>query len=238
MTEKQRLLDCFSSGQLIRPAYDGPTFVDLVSALALLCHGQAREPGPGTDQLVKLIGPADHYVVILVDGMGMDQLTLLPADSFLRRSVALQLQAVFLSTTACALTTFGTGVWPATHSIPGWWTYLPDQDQNLVTLYFTERASGKPLTELGVSVPDVFPQPSIWGELTISKLQILPAHIAQSVYTGYSSGEADRVGYEHLEEALTRTRARTGGPAPAALGFPAGGPGSRPVRKGPGGDMC
>jgi hypothetical protein len=206
MNAVDRLQSWFDCGQLIRPSAEVLNFVDLVRALLRLGGAEAAGSAPGVDAICRQIGPAEHYVFILIDGMGANQLEKLPPDVFLRMHQVGVLQAVFLSTTAAALTTLGTGLWPCSHSVPGWWTYLEKPGISAVTLRFQERATQRPLGEFGVSAEDLFTVPSIWPGLRYKPLSVLPAEYLGSTYTQYTTGGTACAGYTNLPQAMAITR--------------------------------
>lgn len=200
--ESDRLLECFNAGLLVRPSADVLNFTDLTRALLRLGGAQEIPEGNGVDELERLIGPADHYVFVLVDGLGVAILESLPVDSFLRSHMRATLQAVFPATTAAALTTLATAAWPASHGLPGWWIYLPERALSITPLPFVERFSEEPLGRRGVEASEVFTVPSAWSRLTHSPLTVICASLTESVYTTYTSGRTPRRGYERIGEAV------------------------------------
>jgi len=200
-----RVQGWFEAGRLVRPSAEEPNFTDLVRAMLILCGAEDVEDSPGAEALRRAIGPAEHYVFVLVDGLGANQLRrLLPEDGFLRAHEAGRLQAVWLSTTAVALTTLATGRWPCAHGVPGWWTYLDGFGLSAVTLPFEERASGRSLRHFGVSPADLFPVPSVWAALKCRPTSVLPAKIAGTPYSRYARGGTAAVGYKELPQAGDR----------------------------------
>jgi len=192
----------FASGQLVRPTAEALNFIDLVRALAGLAGAPNIERTTGVEALRRQIGPAEHYLFVLVDGLGADQLPKLPADGFLRAHLADELQSVFLSTTAAALTTLATAQWPAAHAVPGWWTYLDEPGLSAITLPFQERATGQPLGAFGVSVEQLLPLPGIWSTITHKPLSVIPAKLTETTYSAYLAGHTLRLGYTDIAQAL------------------------------------
>ncbi len=207
MSEIQRVRQWFRSRRLVRPSSEVLNFVDLVHALAILGGVENIAVGPGAEELRRLIGRAEHYVVILVDGMGVRQLEVLSKEDFLRSSVIKRLQSVFLSTTASVLTTLGTGHWPGTHGVPGWWTYLQESGIRALTLPFNESSSGKSLLEFGISPKDFFPVPSFWPNLKNRPLSIMPQPICDTIYSNYITGGTLRLGYTDIRDAFEKAAA-------------------------------
>jgi hypothetical protein len=197
-----RLIKAFHSGQLVRPSARVLNFVDLVNAIAFLAGAKGVQSAPGEETLCRKIGNGEHYLLVLVDGLGLDLLHRLPGDSFLRSNTVGALQAVFLSTTATALTTLATAQWPCSHSVPGWWTHLEDWGITAVTLPFMERFTKKPLAELGVPVQNLFTLPSFWPRLKHQPLSILPEDLVDSTFSIYACGGTARAGYKDLTDAI------------------------------------
>lgn len=207
MSEINRVKQWLRSDRLVRPSSGSLNFVDLVLTLAVLTGKDNAQTGPGTNTIRRWIGPAEHYVLVLVDGMGMKQLEVLPEGSFLRSFVVGRLQSVFLSTTATALTTLATGHWPCTHSVPGWWTYLHRQGVRAVTLPFAASESGKPLEAIGISPEEFFPVRSFWPDLKYRPLSVMPEEICNSTYSKYVTGGTSRLGYAGIRDALEKAAA-------------------------------
>jgi len=206
VTGTQDIVQAFAKGELVRPDVDELNFVDLVRAVLGLAGSDEAAVTPGVRAIQREIGAAQHYLLILVDGLGLDTVRALRTNAFLRRHLALDLQAVFLPTTATALTTLATGQWPATHGVPGWWTYLPELDCSTTTLPFVERRSDRPLNEIGVTAEDMFPVPSVWPTVRRKVVSLYPSDIAHTTYTNYSTGGTERIGYAGLDDAIEIAR--------------------------------
>jgi len=202
MTDLDRVRRWFDIGRLVRPSADVINFVDLVRALAHLTGAEDMETGPGVKELCRKIGHAENYILVLVDGLGVDLLQKLPEKAFLRTHMIGQIQSVFLSTTATALSALATGQWPCAHGVPGWWTYLEESDISVITLPFKERTTERPLEEFGISMEDLFPIHSIWPRLKYDTQSVLPAEIVGSTYSRYALGETTSTGYVNLSGAI------------------------------------
>ena len=214
MSDVERLLAAFEDGTLLRPSVDVPNTVDLSRAIARLC-GDARYSGDGDSadegsahQIAAVIGPAEHIVFVIADGLGMTLLETLGGDSFLRRRLARELRSIFPSTTSAALTTLATGAWPAEHAITGWWTHLTEISGPATILPFVSRVTGAPLADHGVTAEIAFPLPSRVSSFDRSAVGILPNALFRSVYSGYSLGRAIRRGYGSISDGVDRVLAR------------------------------
>ena len=198
----ERVLGWFDDGTLVRPDADELNFVDLVRALAATAGSTAVPEGSGVGRIKEIIGDPERLVFVLVDGLGYSQLAAAPDDAFLRRHTAERLQSVFLTTTAAALTSLATGLWPAEHGLPAWWTRLERDNICAVTLPFRERGTGRRLEEIGVAPSELFTVPSIWPGFTRRLVSITPAPFIDSVYSNYTSGGTERWGYDDLPQAF------------------------------------
>ena len=201
MDDVSRLQDWFSSGLLLKPDAGRPGSVHLSRALAALCGAPLTLDAPERD-VAAAIGESPHYVFVLADGLGMNLIEALPPQSFLRKHLAMELAATFPSSTAPALTSIATGLWPSEHGLPAWLVYLPDQDLHTVTLPFIERFSSRPLKELGVSSRQLFVAPPLWAALQRDAALFMHHRIADSVYTRYISGGHPVVSYDNLDGAI------------------------------------
>ena len=223
MSNVEKLLGLFDSGRLVRPTADKLNSMDLFRALARLAGANGIQGGEGVDELVRLIGPAKHYVFILVDGLGMNFLESLPEKSFLRSTVALELLAIFPPTTAAVLTSLATTQWPCFHAMPGWFVYLDTIDKTTVPLPFIERFTERPLEKFGLTAENVFPVPSVWPRTQHNPLTVIKADIADSTYSRYCSGNTTHIGYRGIGHALWIVRdriARTDAPTFTYLYLP------------------
>lgn len=202
LSDLATLRDMLAAGQLICPSPERASLVDLARALAAAAGAEGVPVSPGVADLVERIGPSEHLVFILADGLGMNLLEELPPDAFLRRHLVRELTSVFPSTTATALTTLATGAWPGQHGVTGQWTHLARVGGTAALLPFAARAGGKPLTDLGVDLEDAFPLPSLLSRVRRDTLALFPARLVNGASSIYFSGNRARRGYETLSEAV------------------------------------
>lgn len=201
----ERLQAAFASGRLLHPVSSTlPSLVDLARALASNAGVPSLELTPASSELASAIGPRDHLLLVVIDGLGAEFLEGEERAPFLRSHVARRLLTPFPSTTAVALTSLATGAWPARHAVTGWWTYLPSIAASVTALPFTRRGDDEPLEALGVTAADAFPLPSMWAACPRDVLCVQPTRIAGTVYSTYQTGGHPSVGYGPLREAFER----------------------------------
>ncbi|HSU68429.1 MAG TPA: alkaline phosphatase family protein, partial [Tepidisphaeraceae bacterium] len=199
-----RLEEAFAQGLLVRPNHREPGLVHLVQAIAHLTGVPGIDLPPPGRMLADLIGPTDHLIFILLDGLGMNTVGRLPENSFIASHLRRELQATCPSTTACALTTVGTAAFPNQHGIAGWFTYLPERSLTAVVLPFKDRATNQPLVERGIKPNEVVPLPPILPRMTYRALTITPSNITNTTYNYFSRGGTRGVGYESIPGAIDR----------------------------------
>jgi hypothetical protein len=204
VTELQRLTRAIDEGTLVLPGVS-PTFVDLTHALIGLCGGPPVSAGPGAADLARILGQNDHYILVLVDGMGARLVEQSASSGFFRDHSVATLTSVYPSATTAALTTLSTGVWPGEHATPGWWLYLPEMNRSIVTLPFTDRLNDVSLATQGITADNVLPIRSIWPDIPRQLCSVVPSDIAGTIYSNYASGGTPRIGYRNLEEAMRIT---------------------------------
>lgn len=198
------LQEAFDRGILVRPDHHQPGLVHLVQAIAHLTGVKDVETSGPLRQLVELIGPSDHLIFILLDGLGMSTVQRLPGDSFVRAHVRRELQATCPSTTACALTTVCTAAFPNRHGVAGWFTYLPDHHLTATLLPFRDRATNEPLVERGLRPQDVIPLPPILPRMSHRALTVTPSNITNTTFNYFCRGGTAGVGYDTIPHAIDR----------------------------------
>ncbi len=194
----------FDNGLLIRPSDRTPNLVHLVRALAHLTGADGMQAHPVAQRLAGEIGPAEHLVFVLLDGLGMNLHRRLPPESFLARHFRQELISTCPSTTACALTSVATGEYASRHGVTGWFTYLPTLGISIATLPFVERITGLPLAQRGIRPEDVVPVGPLIPHMTHEPLTCVPANLANTTYNLFTRGGTPGCGYQSIQDAMER----------------------------------
>ncbi len=195
------LLKAFESGQLVRPSAHALNIVDFANALASLAGVSDVSLTPGARKIAEIIGPAEHLIFVLIDGLGMNFVRDMPGGAFIPGHVAAVLQTVFPSTTPVVATTLATGRWPAEHAVVGWETYIPEIDAVSTIIHFQERKTERPLSEMGLKPEQAYPLRSQLGRTPRDFLALLPEGIVGSAYSSYWTGGKAQRGCKTLREA-------------------------------------
>jgi hypothetical protein len=207
MTDYERVTSWFSEGRLLRPrSGEQPDSVDLMKAIATRCGARGIPLSAKSQRVSEQIGAHDHIVFVIIDGLGLKLLKDLShgRKSFLLDHVAAEMQAVYPSTTAVALTSLGTAAYPNQHGIPGWWVYLEELNVTTEILPFVERLSKKSLLEFGGRSDEIFKIPSVMPRFTHTPQIITRNFIVDSIYSRYWSGGTPSIGYERIVEGVDK----------------------------------
>jgi len=205
MSDLDRLLEVFESGALLRPDASDPNFIDLVRAVAALAGVDDIERSPNSEAMSAVIGQPEHLVFVLADGLGTHFIEdELGAESWLAQHLVQPIRSVYPSTTSAAITSLATGCWPGTHSVAGWWNYLPQLGEPIVVLPFLRLSDGARLdTSTDLTVADAIPLPPLMQRMTRDAALFQPRAIVDSAYSTYLGGNAERIPYGNLSEAVS-----------------------------------
>ncbi|MFD7609843.1 alkaline phosphatase family protein [Streptomyces sp. NPDC059828] len=121
------------------PAYGSGSLADLLPTIT------AGQGVPGTHPTLTELEPADRNCVFLIDGLGWEQLKAHPAEApFLtsllgssRGGTGAPITVGFPSTTATSLASFGTGLPPGSHGLPGYTARNPETGELMNQLRWT-----------------------------------------------------------------------------------------------------
>ncbi|WP_338673377.1 nucleotide pyrophosphatase/phosphodiesterase family protein [Streptomyces sp. SCSIO 30461] len=121
------------------PAYGSGSLADLLPTIV------AGQGVPGTHSTLTELAPADRNCVFLIDGLGWEQLKAHPAEApFLtsllassRGGTGRPITVGFPSTTATSLASFGTGLPPGSHGLPGYTARNPETGELMNQLRWT-----------------------------------------------------------------------------------------------------
>src|SRR3954468_14253987 len=118
------------------PAYGENTLADLLPSVATALGVPVRRGDLPADplDLTPALGGARRVAVLLVDGLGAEQLAAHPDEAPVLNALGTPsgvLSAPCPSTTPVSLTTLGTGLPPGSHGVLGFVTAVPGEDRTL-----------------------------------------------------------------------------------------------------------
>lgn len=193
------------------PDYQGGSLLNLMASLSRELGGPHTGHAGLHQPWLSGIARHQHVVLILVDGLGEQQLRTLGPDSMLHRHQQATLSSVFPATTAAAITTLLTGHSPASHGLIGWHLHcLADeagQESIVAPLPMSVR---HPVTN--TLTPEQLAHqllvcPSLLSQLGRKAEILQPHYIADSPYSLHHAGNIKRIAYRDIEDAFAQLAA-------------------------------
>lgn len=202
MADVADLLADFEAGRLIRPSADQTSLVDVARAIASVCGVEQVRLDDHSRAIADHLRRAEHLVLLLIDGLGINFVDALPRSSWLRRNTLRSIHAPFPSTTPVAITSIATAEYPAVHSVTGWWTYVPRIGDTSTVFQHDRARDGVGLDTLGVEVRDLLPGTPVIPRMRRDAALVMPQAITDSVYTRWMAGDATCIGYSKHDQAV------------------------------------
>lgn len=215
MTDSADLQERYEEDGFVFPAYGDHCFADVTeSALSLLSDEFERGlPDSAFGDL--LDADIDRVVVLVLDGLGLDQWNRLEDDlpfisAFEERGTVTPLTAVYPSETAAAITTLHTGLLPAEHGLLGWHQFFEDVDQSIQTLPFLLE-DGTPVHDENplANARELFAGEAIYGDAEdagIDTHAAQPEHIARSASSLLTTAGAETNAYWNVTDMAVTVR--------------------------------
>ncbi len=203
------LLAEFKTGRFVRPDWTKPNPIALARAISAF-GGHCPWPEDAVvSQIGKRLGDADHLVVVIADGFGMNFVNALPQESFARTHLAWEQPAAFPSSTGPNLTSLYSGEYPAVHGFVGWWVYLPQIGERATVYEWVRTSDRADLGSLGVTPSDVFLAEPYPGKSKIDCRLFMPSALESSLPTLYSeAGGAPVEGFEDIADGVEKVANR------------------------------
>jgi len=174
-------------------------FLDIANAVYYKTGGEV-ELNSASKKVYDLLKNRKKTVFILIDGMGKLVLNNLLPDSFLNKSVNEVATTIFPSTTAVVLTTLATGEYPTTHAVNGWFNYIEETDESIISLPFINRFDSN--EKVKIKLTDLFYLDTRMQKIPGRVSMITPSNIVNSEYSMWSRGNTKGYGYRTLKGAF------------------------------------
>jgi len=215
MTDTTTLLQEYEEDGFVFPAYGDRCFADVTeSALSLLADEFARGiPDNAFGDLLE--ADIENVVLLVLDGLGLDQWNRLNDElpllrGFEESGTVSPLTSVYPSETAAAITTLHTGLLPAEHGLLGWHQYFESIGDSIQTLPF--------LLEDGTRVHDEYPLANarelfegdaIYSDAVAAGVDAhlaQPEHIARSASSRLTTAGAEMNAYWNVADMAVTVR--------------------------------
>ena len=179
------------------------SIVNLMGSLIEGLEGQPLTASPLEALLPKEIRDYRQVLLMVVDGLGMTPLMALSPDGILARSVRSRMTSVFPSTTATAVTSLMTGLYPVEHGLTGWHMYFRELGTVLAVLPGKPRYGGVPWDSSGVDLKKLLGLSPIFNRVKTPSSLVTPRIIADSPFNLAMRGPGRVAPYAGLEDFFT-----------------------------------
>jgi len=187
---------------LIFPDYGRSVLNVACSVLRLF----GAEPPHGALPELTGLSRKSHVALVILDGMGIDALSLLPEDSFLRRRRIATLTSVCPSTTVAATTSLYSALSPAEHGWLGWSCYFKEYARQVDVFLDRDSYSLEPLTSSPAK--RLMPFDSVFSRIRAAAGGGVMTRLAFPFDPGSLKGMDDLVIARTLDEAALAIRGR------------------------------
>lgn len=179
---------------MIIPNYMKNNIVNLLSSI--LQSGGSKSLYPALSTLPPAeIKKYNNIVLLVIDGLGYDQVRSLPHNSFLKQHLAGKMSSVFPPTTTSAITTFLTGVAPQNHGLVAWYMKMKEfNDKVVIILPYVEKETRKVLSPKDLALP-----PSIFEKISRRSKVVFPQIFLKSHYNTLLGRNAEKYTYRAVK---------------------------------------
>lgn len=190
----------------IYPQYNGKSLLNIPSTILSLFGVSPLKKTLPKKYYRNAVG-AKKIVLFLIDGLGFNLFQKASLDYAFFRNLknngfTSNITTVFPSTTAAALNTLYSGLYPLEHGLPEWYIYFPELDAVLESLPFKPIDPRDLIKTLSPSKDILFKDKTIFKYLNeggISPFSLVPKNLMNSLYTQTSCFGSEIVGYEDFE---------------------------------------
>jgi hypothetical protein len=183
-----------SAAALAQPDYAHST-LSLTASIELGCGGSGTGTAPLPELPPDRLAAKRSVLLLIIDGLGLDYLRQTSAHGPLADNLLCGVGSVCPATTSAAITSFFTGLAPASHGLLGWFTPFEGRDQ--VVLPLLARVRNGP----GLPPPDIatlYRSAPLAARLTRDCHVVTGRRIAGSAYSRFHAGPAQVHGYRSL----------------------------------------
>lgn len=156
----------------------------------------------------------ENVVLLIMDGFGMSAWRRQQKEGFVKTMMSKgsvrPITTVFPSTTAAALTTFGTGLTPQEHGLPEWFVYMKNVDAVVATLPFSFMHDDARETLRGRMNPrSLFNGEPIFRRLSeagVESHSLVSRALVGTSYTSLVHKASEKIGYSSASDMSTHLR--------------------------------
>jgi predicted AlkP superfamily pyrophosphatase or phosphodiesterase len=189
---------------MYKPDYSGNSIVNLMSSIAKSRGSDSIYPELRNLRSEKL-KDSRNIILLVIDGLGYNYLK--DKKTLLNDYMTSSMDSVFLPTTACAITTFMTGVCPNQHANTGWYMLLKEFGVLSAILPFVPRYGGYQFSEFGLDIKKIFPENNFFKNLRNNSYIIQPDYLINTDFNRHMTKGAKKIYYkaQNLDDFFKKT---------------------------------
>ncbi|MFH1359297.1 MAG: alkaline phosphatase family protein [archaeon] len=195
--------------EIVIPDYKGGSIVNLMSSIG---NAVGYKKGHKSKYVeLRALGSKElkkykNIVLMIIDGLGYEYIKEKGRDSFLDKNMKGSMTSVFLSTTACAVTAFLTGIAPQQHAYTGWFVNLKELGLVSRILLFSPRVGDEPFSKQGVEVKDILNVEGFASKIKSKSYAVSPRKIINSDFNNHILKNSKEVVYDNLNGFFNQTK--------------------------------
>ena len=186
------------------PDYKGNSIINLMSSISNSFgkkHDYSQLKTLNSDELKKF----KNIVLIVVDGLGYNYLKK-QENSFLLENLKSKMTSTFLSTTACANTSFSVGYPPQQHALTGWDINLKEVGAITTILPFVSIYGSESLSKAKIEMNQIMDIKSFHKGFKGNCFTLIDKKISDSPFTNYVSKDTKIIPTKTYKNTFTKLK--------------------------------
>jgi hypothetical protein len=186
------------------PDYKKGSIINLMSSISNSFgkkHKYSELPILTSNELKK----SKNIVLIVIDGLGYNYLKK-QKNSFLLKNLKSSMTSTFLSTTACAATSFFLGYPPQQHALTGWDINLKEVGAITTILPFFPRFGGAPLVESNFEINKIIDMKSLHKGFKGKCFTLIDKKLSDTPFTNYVSKNTEIIPTKTYKNTFTKLK--------------------------------
>lgn len=186
------------------PDYKGNSIINLMSSISHSFgkkHDYLQLKTLSSDELKKF----KNIVLIVVDGLGYNYLKK-QDNSFLQENLKTKMTSTFLSTTACANTSFLVGYPPQQHALTGWDINLKEVGAITTILPFVPMYGGESLSKTKIEMNQIINIKSFHKGFKGNCFTLIDKNLLDSPFTNYAAKDTKIIPTKTYKNTFTKLK--------------------------------
>lgn len=190
--------------KLCFPNYKDGSIINLMASIQNAYGKRKSEYGELKFLKSSEIKKFDNIIVLVIDGLGYDYVKKYGKKGIMARSLKEKITTVFPPTTPCAIASFLNGTPPSKHGILGFFLYISEIKETIVTIRHGIRAKGS-LPE-NIKFEEIYKLTPFSNKIDIETYHIDDENVTDSIYTTAQSGKSKIIGHKGINDCFNKLK--------------------------------